>query len=402
MYYNRKQITVTFNPNGGTIDGSTNNKTVSGKYGAVLTVPTAAWTGYTFSGWSPALPSPPTFPAEDATYTAQWEANTYYVHFNGNGNTGGSMSDQTFTYGTAQPLSANGFTKTGHTFDGWATSAGGSNVYYDQQSVVNLTDVQNGTVNLYAVWKINTYTVRFSVADGKGTLKGEYGSQNQTAQNGGGIKMLTNVPYGSTVSFEATADEGWEVEEWTVSSGGFATGGGSGAPNATATLTVDSDKTVTVKFKPGTFNLTGGGPDAWKRLREEAAKTEGSHTIVINGEITATGGDNAGEIKLGRNLTIKGSFSAVLNANGKSRVFNVKNDKTLILEDITIKNGKAQGGEPGGGAVVWGGCTLIMKVCFSVISVQYSTVISGLQLFWEIFSSFFYLTAGSAKTAKEF
>lgn len=402
MYYNRKQITVTFNPNGGTIDGSTNNKTVSGKYGAVLTVPTAAWTGYTFSGWSPALPSPPTFPAEDATYTAQWEANTYYVHFNGNGNTGGSMSDQTFTYGTAQPLSANGFTKTGHTFDGWATSAGGSKVYYNQQSVINLTNVQNGTVNLYAVWKINTYTVRFSVADGKGTLKGEYGSQNQTAQNGGGIKMLTNVPYGSTVSFEATADEGWEVEEWTVSSGGFATGGGSGAPNATATLTVDSDKTVTVKFKPGTFNLTGGGPDAWKRLREEAAKTEGSHTIVINGEITATGGDNAGEIKLGRNLTIKGSFSAVLNANGKSRVFNVKNDKTLILEDITIKNGKAQGGEPGGGAVVWGGCTLIMKVCFSVISVQYSTVISGLQLFWEIFSSFFYLTAGSAKTAKEF
>lgn len=211
MYYNRKQITVTFNPNGGTIDGSTNNKTVSGKYGAVLTVPTAAWTGYTFSGWSPALPSPPTFPAEDATYTAQWAANTYYVHFNGNGNTGGIMSDQTFTYGTAQPLSANGFTKTGHTFDGWATNPTGNKVYDNQQSVVNLTDVQNGTVNLYAVWKINTYTVRFSVADGKGTLKGEYGSQNQTAQNGGGIKMLTNVPYGSTVSFEATADEGWEV-----------------------------------------------------------------------------------------------------------------------------------------------------------------------------------------------
>ena len=374
VYYQRKEIRVTFKPNGGKIDGNTSDVTKTGKYGTPLIAPANLdRKGYTFSNWQPTSPAPSlpsTFPAEDATYTAQWTPITYYVRFNGNGNNGGNMNNQTFTYGTAQLLSANGFTKKGHTFDGWATSASGSKVYYNQQSVVNLTNVQNGTVNLYAVWKINTYTVRFSVADGKGTLKGEYGSQNQTAQNGGGIKMLTNVPYGSTVSFEATADEGWEVEEWTVSSGGFATGGGSGAPNATATLTVDSDKTVTVKFKPGTFNLTGGGPDAWKRLREEAAKTEGSHTIVINGEITATGGDNAGEIKLGRNLTIKGSFSAVLNANGKSRVFNVKNDKTLILEDITIKNGKAQGGEPGGGAVVWGGSTLIMKVFF--LSLVYS------------------------------
>ena len=280
------------------------------------------------------------------------------------------MSDQTFTYGTAQQLSANGFTKTGHTFDGWATSAGGSKVYDNQQSVINLTNTPGGTVNLYAVWKIETYTVRFSVAGGKGTLKGEYGGQNETAQNGGGIKMLTNVPYGSTVSFEATADEGWEVEEWTVSSGSFATGGGSGAPNATATLTVDRDKTVRVKFKPGTFNLTGGGSDAWKRLKEEAAKTEGAHTIVINGEITATGGDNAGEIKLGRNLTIKGGSGAVLNAYGITRIFKLENGKTLILKDITLKNAQVGSTNEGGGVYIDNGGTLIMKVFF--LSLVYS------------------------------
>ena len=362
VHYNRKQIRVTFKPNGGKIDGNTSDVTKTGKYGTPLIAPANLdRKGYTFSSWSPALPSPLEFPAEDATYTAQWTPNTYKVHFDGNGNTGDNMSDQTFTYGTAQLLSANGFTKKGHTFDGWATSASGSKFYNNQQSVINLTDVQNGTVNLYAVWKIETYTVRFSVANGKGTLKGEYGGQNEIAQNGGGIKTLTNVPYDSTVSFTATADEGWEVESWEVYPGNFASAGGIGAAIATATLTVNSDKTVTVKFKPGELHFNSGGPDAWKRLREEAAKTEGSHTIVINGEITATGGDNAGEITLGRNLTIKGSSSAVLNANGITRIFKLENGKTLTLEDITLKNAQVGSTNEGGGVYIDNGGTLIMQ-----------------------------------------
>jgi len=365
VYYQRKEIRVTFKPNGGKIDGNTSDVTKTGKYGTPLIAPANLdRKGYTFSNWQPTSPAPSlpsTFPAEDATYTAQWTPITYYVRFNGNGNNGGNMNNQTFTYGTAQLLSANGFTKKGHTFDGWATSASGSKVYYNQQSVINLTDVQNGTVNLYAVWKIETYTVRFSVANGKGTLKGEYSGQNEIAQNGGGIKTLTNIPYGSTVSFKATADEGWEVESWKVSSGNFASAGGIGAAIATATLTVDGDKTVTVKFKPGELHLSGGS-GAWEKLKEEAAKTEGAHTILIDGGITATSGNDAGEILLGRDLIIKPkNSSAYLDANGKSQVFDVKNGKTLILEDITIKNGQAQDGKPGGGAAVWGRCTLIMK-----------------------------------------
>ena len=361
VYYKRKQIKVTFKPNGGTIDGSTNNKMVSGKYDAPLTVPaTPVKTGYTFSNWQPTPPS--TFPSENATYTAQWTPNTYYVRFNGNGNTGGSMSDQTFTYDTEQKLSKNLFNKTGHKFMGWAKTSSGSKEYNDEQKVKNLEADAGTTVNLYAVWKIETHTVRFSVANGKGTLKGEYGSQNQIAQNGGGIKTLTNVPYGSTVSFKATAASGWEVESWKVSSGNFDTSGGIGAAIATATLTVDGDKTVTVKFKPGELHFNSGGPDAWKRLREEAAKEDGAHTIVINGEITATDDEgNNGEITLGRDLTIMGGSGAVLNANERSRVFKVENGKTLTLKDITLKNGKTGQLVGGGGVYIDDGGTLIMQ-----------------------------------------
>ena len=66
-----KEITLTFNLAGGNIDGKTDSVTVKGKYEATVTKPAnPKKDGYTFSGWNPELPE--TFPAENATYTAQW------------------------------------------------------------------------------------------------------------------------------------------------------------------------------------------------------------------------------------------------------------------------------------------------------------------------------------------
>jgi len=85
------------------------------------------------------------------TLYVKWTANTWYVAFNANGGSG-TMRNQTFTYDTAQNLTANTYTRSGHTFAGWAASAGGAKVYDDGQSVSNLTAAANGTVTLYAVW----------------------------------------------------------------------------------------------------------------------------------------------------------------------------------------------------------------------------------------------------------
>jgi uncharacterized repeat protein (TIGR02543 family) len=99
----------------------------------------------------------------DVTLFAQWIPNTYTVIFNGNGNTCGSTTkNQTFTYDEAQDLDANDFKKTGHTFSGWSLSADGAKVYEDEESVKNLTAVNNGTVTLYARWTPENHTITWN------------------------------------------------------------------------------------------------------------------------------------------------------------------------------------------------------------------------------------------------
>ena len=296
---------------------------------------------------------------------------------------------------------------------------------------------------------LQEYTVTFSVAGGEGKLQGAYDSQNPTAQNGGGIKTLTNVPHGTSITFTATpkTSNGYEVDSWEVSPGRFESGGGTGT---SATLKVTGDTTVkvtfkknvyTVKFKveggdgtlygkrldtnivrtastmeitfgnvrsgtkveftaqpdndwkvekwtvsPGRFE-SGGGIDTlatlnvtgdttvtvkfyrssipnastWKDLLLAVKNAPQNGTITIkNGTIKATNAaDDHGEIVIDKDLTIRGNtLSVYLDADNLSRIFKVKEGKTLTLEKIKLKNGKA---DEGGGVYIDNGGTLIMK-----------------------------------------
>lgn len=66
-----------------------------------------------------------------------------------------SCTLQTFTYDQAQNLSS-APSRSGWTFDGWATCPTCSKTYDNNASVSNLTSTANGTVYLYARWKDNT------------------------------------------------------------------------------------------------------------------------------------------------------------------------------------------------------------------------------------------------------
>ena len=203
IYYDRKEITLTLNLDGGETE-------ITDKYGAAVTAPTnLTKNGYTFDSWDPALPT--TFPAENATYTAKWNANTYTVKFAANvsdNSVTGTMADMSFNYDVPQTLTTNDFTRDGYTFAGWATSADGNVTYADMDKVKNLTAENNTTVTLYAVWeKTPTYSGGIEIEGNKGVtfwLNGEVStktiilSESQSVtisvKSGDTPLALTNAP----------------------------------------------------------------------------------------------------------------------------------------------------------------------------------------------------------------
>ena len=80
IYYARKTITLTFDPNGGKFGSSADNKKVQGKYGEMVTetITKPEKAGMKFSSWKSRtevrVDPPATFPEEDVTYTAQWNS----------------------------------------------------------------------------------------------------------------------------------------------------------------------------------------------------------------------------------------------------------------------------------------------------------------------------------------
>ena len=103
--------TLSFNTDGGTTVDSINQPFGS----EIITPADPTKEGYTFDGWSPALPA--TMPAENQEFAALWVANNYTITFNTNG--GDTIAPLTQAYGTSLSLPVP--TKTGYNFDGWFT-----------------------------------------------------------------------------------------------------------------------------------------------------------------------------------------------------------------------------------------------------------------------------------------
>ena len=118
--------------------------------------------------------------AKDATDVhlklyANWLSNDYTVKFDGNGSTSGNMADVTCKYDESFNLTENKFVRNDYEFIGWNTEKDGSGQdYKDKESVKNLTDEDNGTVTLYAQWKLNAYTLTVSH-----TISGNMGNRDK-------------------------------------------------------------------------------------------------------------------------------------------------------------------------------------------------------------------------------
>jgi uncharacterized repeat protein (TIGR02543 family)/prepilin-type N-terminal cleavage/methylation domain-containing protein len=141
--------------------GSSSTETVVGASDVTLSSSLFNRTGHGFTGWNTDPNGGGTNYSAGATYGvsgnttlyAMWAPNTYVVSFEYNGGTVGITSTN-YTYGTSG-ISLPAPERTGHTFAGW----------YDNQGLagnaVSAPYAPTSSVQLYAKWTPNVYTVSF-------------------------------------------------------------------------------------------------------------------------------------------------------------------------------------------------------------------------------------------------
>lgn len=259
-HWSLKTYTISYNANGGS--GAPASNTAKHAQAFIVSSETPKRNGYTFLGWSTAKTTDTSIscPAggsyavtKNTTFYAVWKANTYKINYNANGGNGAPAS-QTKTHGTNLKLSSTIPTRTGYTFLGWSTSKTATSATYKASGIYT----NNVNTTLYAVWKINTYTVSYNANGGSGAPPSHTVKYNipfivsnvkptKTGYTfkGWGLTSTTktisspgNTSYATTknITFYAI----WEKSTYTIK---YDANGGSGAP---ASQTKTYGKTLTL------------------------------------------------------------------------------------------------------------------------------------------------------------
>lgn len=140
----------------------------------------------------------------DLNVYAQWTPIKYNVTYHGNGSTSGWIGAIEYTYDTVYTYPAQGsLYRTGYTFTGWGTTETSGVDCPVGAAFSNLTASSNGSINRFAQWTPNIYTVYFHGNGGTAS----YGSQN--------------VAYDSTYGTLPTATRtGFRFDGWFTEPGG--------------------------------------------------------------------------------------------------------------------------------------------------------------------------------------
>lgn len=147
--YDRIKYTIVFEGNGGTMTGEA---TVTNEYRFMATVTAPAdptRRGYTFKGWDKNVEK---YATENATYTAQWEANPYDIIYMSEGE---EFTRETFDF--EEPVTETTLVpeKFGYTFSDWTNSSGDAYTFPATMPATNIT--------VYAAFTANKYDANFFV-----------------------------------------------------------------------------------------------------------------------------------------------------------------------------------------------------------------------------------------------
>ena len=194
-------------------------------------------------------------------------ANYYTITYDANGGSGAPAA-QTLEAGTIN-LSSDLPSRTGYTFQGWAKSQARANagtVDYSAGQQVSLT----GNLNLWAVWKIITYTITYNANGGSGAPASQtkdYGATitlsdtipSWTGRNfiGWAKSSTGSVEYQPRASYSGNANLNlyakWELQTWEVT---YDANGGSGAPSAQTKIY--GENLTLSKVKPSKTSQSAG------------------------------------------------------------------------------------------------------------------------------------------------
>lgn len=324
-------VTITFDPNGGTIKaGDSGTKSV--KYGnQILLLPTAVLDGYKFEGWYTSatggtriLPTTKVETTNNITYYAHWKLKNVIVTFEYNGATSGNSNANKEVIVSNEYGSLPSPLKAGHTFAGWYLDSGLTQAI-NSNSIVTITT--NHT--LYAKWTPNTYTITFNGNGGNSsTLKLNYGAAL------GNLPTSTRTGY-TFAGWYTTSTGGTKITNTTLVTGNvtyyahwngnsytntlsYNANGGSGAPSA---------QTQSVKY-----------PNTAKVFTVSSTKPSRTAYVFSGWYTAASGGSLVGStITVGANNTANNQSKTIYAhwalETFSAKVVNVKSGSVLYIRE---------------------------------------------------------------------
>ena len=271
--WEEQKYTLTIDPNGGTIGGSTNKKTVQGGYNSTTEVET------------PVGPTKYKVTLDNNGQKTDIMQTTTFAGWQVKSGTG-TISNSTYTFGTdngeitatytGNNVNLTTPTKTGYTFDGWYTQKTGG-------TKVNSPYMPASDITLYAHW--TAVKSKLTVNPNGGTWAGKTNSQDFT-QDYNTTKNIENptAPKGYTVKFDANGGNSTQTQlvqpktfdKWTLTGAGNFAG--------TTYTFADKDGTLTASYKDGNVTLpsatkTGATFKGWYTAKTNGTKVGDAGTI---------------------------------------------------------------------------------------------------------------------------
>ena len=139
---------------------------------------------------------------------------TYTLGYNGNSSNGGSTANTSAVYPNNLYIASNGFTRTGYSFTGWATSSTGA-IAYNQNTNISHPGTDS-SATLYAVWEANTYTIRYNANSGSGTVSGSTSNTSAVYNNRLTIRSNGFTRTGYSFTGWATSSTGGVSQDYIV------------------------------------------------------------------------------------------------------------------------------------------------------------------------------------------